>query len=263
MRVGVCLTVVSLVLVPQAPVTQQSLDRHFEGLNGTFVLLDGTTGEYVRHNPQRARERFAPCSTFKVPRTAILLESRVAPDPTFTLQYDPALRQPSNWAKDFSLAGAFKASALWYYQTMAQRVGMQAERQFIEQFRYGNADGSGGIAEVGNPFWVDGSLRVSADEQVEFLQRFYEGRLGLSDRTTRLTKEVMVAEETSSWRLSAKTGACQPKGQDTSNRYVGYVEKPKAVHYFALQIGAPDYGDAYSERIPIARAIFKERGVLD
>jgi beta-lactamase class D len=44
---------------------------------------------------------------------------------------------------------------------------------------------------------------------------------------------------------------------------VGYVEKAKAVHYFSLQIGAPDYGRAYSQRIPIARAILTELGVLN
>src|SRR5439155_24369942 len=39
-----------------------------------------------------------------------------------------------------------------------------------------NADVSGGIDDAGNPFWVDGSLRVSADEQVEFLRRLHDGR---------------------------------------------------------------------------------------
>jgi beta-lactamase class D len=263
MRVACVLAVISLVLAPETPVAQVSFERHFEGLNGTFVLLNGATGEYIRHNPQRARERFAPCSTFKIPHTAILLESGVAPDPSFTLKYDPTLRQPSNWAKDFNLAEAYKASALWYYQQMARRVGMLEERRFIERFRYGNADVSGGIDEAGNPFWVDGSLRVSADEQVEFLRRLHDGQLGLSERTTRLTKEVMVAQETLSWRLSAKTGTCQPQGEDTSNWYVGYVEEAKTVHYFSLQIGVPDYGRAYSQRIPIARAILTELGVLD
>jgi beta-lactamase class D len=52
-------------------------------------------------------------------------------------------------------------------------------------------------------------------------------------------------------------------GRDTSNWYVGYVEKAKTVHYFALQIGAPDYGRTYSERILVARAILTELGVLD
>jgi beta-lactamase class D len=250
----------------QGPATSPgavALARHFDDLNGTFVLLNGSTGEYIRYNPTRAGQRFAPCSTFKIAHTAILLESATAPDPTFTLKYDPALKQPANWARDFDLRGAFGASALWYYQVLAQKLGIARERRFVERLQYGNADTSGDVDRTGNPFWVDGSLRISANEQVEFLRRFYEGRLGLSERTTQLTKEIMVAQSGDSWRLSAKTGACQPTGEDTSNWYVGYVEKASATYYFALQMGAKDYGRAYSERVPISRAILTELGILN
>ena len=72
----------------------------------------------------------------------------------------------------------------------------------------------------------------------------------------------MLADETASWRLSAKTGACQPEGEQTSNWYVGYVEKSGAVYYFALQLGAPDYGRAFKERIPLTRKILTELGIL-
>jgi len=252
-----------ILLVPSISAQQQpDLARHFAGLDGTFVMLDASTGKYVRHNPKRAQERFAPCSTFKVPNTAILLESGAATGPDATVKYDPSLKQPEQWARDFDLRGAFKASALWYYQALSRRAGIDTLRRFVDRFDYGNRDVSGGIERTGHPFWIDGTLRISADEQVEFLKRFYEGRLELSERTTTLTKEIMVVEETPSWRLSAKTGACRPKGAQTSNWYVGYVEKGSAVYYFALQIGAKDFGRAYEGRIAISRAILTDLGVL-
>jgi beta-lactamase class D len=224
-RATLLIFVVPVLLGIQLPRISPDLSGHFKGLNGTFVLLNATTGEYIRHNPSRAAQRFAPCSTFKIPHTAILLETGAAPDPTYTLKYDPALKQPVNWARDFDLTGAFKASALWYYQTLARRVGLDVEERLLQQFQYGNHDVSGGLDRPGTPFWVDGSLAISADEQIEFLRKLYGGHLQLSERTTRLTKAIMVAEETPRWRLSAKTGACQPQGHDTSNWYVGYVEK--------------------------------------
>ena len=260
---SVILFALALLLSPQSSPTTPDLRHHFEGLNGTFVVLRGSTNEYIRHNPVRAAERFAPCSTFKVPHTAMLLESGVVPDPTYTLKYDSALKQPVNWARDFDLRSAFKESALWYYQVMARQLGIAGERRYVDRFQYGNMVTSGGLDEMGNPFWVDGSLRISANEQVQYLQRFFEGKLGLSERTTAMTKGVMVVEETPPWRLSAKTGACQPRGEDTSNWYVGYVEREADVYYFALQMGAKDYGRAYSERIPISRAILKELGILN
>ena len=243
--------------------TSTDLSSHFGDLDGTFVLLDGRSGAYVRHNPARAARRFAPCSTFKVPNTAILLESGIVADPAETLAYDPALKQPKQWARDFDLPGAFKASALWYYRAQARLAGMDVERRWVERFAYGNTDVSGGLDGATGPFWVDGTLRISANEQVEFLRRFREGRLGLSERTTRLTKAIMVADQSPTWSLSAKTGACRPAGEQTANWYVGYVERGADVHYFALQIGADDYGRAYRERVAIARRILPALGVLE
>ena len=238
----------------------RDLSGYFAGLNGTFVLLDAASGRYVRYNADRANQRFAPCSTFKIPHTAILLESKAARDPAHTLKYDASFNQPATWARDFDLRSAFKASALWYYQQMALKLGLESEQRFLQQFRYGNADASGGLQA---PFWVDGSLRISPNEQVEFLRAFYEEQIGLSQRTTRLTKEIMLAEETPAWRLSAKTGACRPDGEETSNWYVGYVEKNENVFYFAIQLGASEYGRAYEERIPITRRILTDLGILD
>jgi len=263
MRLALVLSLLASAIGLQQTTRAPDLAPFFGDLAGTFVLLNSATGEYIRHNPARAAERFAPCSTFKIPHTAILLESGVAPDPGYTLSYDPALKQAQNWARDFDLTGAYKASALWYYLALARRVGMPAEQRFVAQFGYGNSDTSGGLDGKAGPFWVDGSLKVSANEQVQFLRRFYEGRLGLSDRTTTMTKAIMRADETPRWRLSAKTGACRPAGEQTSNWYVGYVEKSGTVHYFALQMGAADYGRAYSERIPIARKILTELGILN
>jgi beta-lactamase class D len=231
-------------------------------VDGTFVLLNGRTGEYTRYNSERAATRFPPCSTFKIPNTAILLESGVAPDAEYLVKYDPALKQTSDWAKDFTLRSAFKASAAWYYQVLARRAGMAVERRFVEELNYGNHDTRGGLETMGSPFWIDGTLRISADEQVTFLRRFYEGQVGLSERTTRLTKEIMRAETTPTWTLSAKTGACQPTGEDTTNWYVGYVEKGDDVYYFALEMGDKTFGRAFSERVSKTREILTDLGVL-
>jgi beta-lactamase class D len=258
------LPVLIVLIAVEGDASAQDLSRHFIGIQGTFVLLNGQTGDYIRHNSQRAAERFAPCSTFKIPNSAILLESGAAPYPEYVLPYDPALNQTiREWARDHSLRSAFKSSVLWYYQALARRVGLPTLNRFVKQFTYGNQNTSGGLDTTGVPFWVDGSLRISADEQVEFLKRFHEGRLRLSTRTTALTKQIMIAEDTPRWRLSAKTGACQPKGEDVVLWYVGSVERAGSVSYFALNMGDTNYDRLFSERVTKARAILTELGILD
>ena len=264
MLAALLLASLAVLLGPLQGAVTPDLSSHFTGLDATFVLLDGVTGKYTRHDPARAERRFPPCSTFKVPHTAMLLESGIVPAATGgALPYDPSLQQPAQWARDFDLTGAFKASALWYYRAQARRLGMDAEARYVRHLEYGNMDTSGGLDGQDGPFWVDGSLRISADEQVEFLQRLHDGRLGLSPRTSALTREIMLVEETPRWRLYAKTGACRPRGEQTSNWYVGFVEKGAATYFFALQIGADDYGRAYAERVPTTRRVLASLGILD
>jgi beta-lactamase class D len=254
----------ALALAAAAPAAAQDLSKHFQGIDGTFVLLDGQTGAFTRWNAPRADQRFAPCSTFKIPNTAILLETGAAPDPEFVVKYDPALKASREaWRQDHTLRSAYRESVLWYYHALAKKAGLPAEARLVKQFGYGNADTSGGVAGD-RPFWIDGTLRISANEQVAFLKRLHDGQLGLTPRTTQLTKEIMLAEQTPRWTLRAKTGACQPApDRAVTLWYVGYVEKPAGVWYFALELGDKAYDPLMAQRVTKARAILTDLGVLN
>ena len=115
---------VGLLVLTGSPGFAQDLSKHFDGITGTFVLLNAQTGAYVRHNPERAAQRFAPCSTFKIPHTAVLLETGIAPDPEFVVKYDPAYKQEGAWARDHTLRSAYRVSALWYFRVLGSRVGL-------------------------------------------------------------------------------------------------------------------------------------------
>ena len=256
------LAVAALGLIAH-PAAAQDLSRHFQGIEGTFVLLDGQTGAFTRWNAARADKRFAPCSTFKIPNTAILLETGAAPDPEFLVKYDPALKASREaWRKDHTLRSAYKDSVLWYYHALSRKAGMPAEARLVKQFAYGNTDTGGGVSGE-RPFWIDGSLRISANEQVAFLKRLHENRLGLSERTARLTKEIMIAEQRPEGILRAKTGACNPAGDgQVTLWYVGYVEKPAGVWYFALELGDKDFDRLFPIRVSKAREILADLGIL-
>jgi beta-lactamase class D len=252
-----------LCVVAAMPAAGQDLSRHFQGVDGTFVLLDGQTGVFTRWNAARADRRFAPCSTFKIPNTGILLETGAAADADAVVKYDPALKASREvWRQDHTLRSAYRESVLWYYHALAKQAGLPAAARLVKQFGYGNADTRGGVAGD-RPFWIDGSLRISANEQVAFLQRLHQNRLGLSERTARLTKAIMIAEERPEGTLRAKTGACHPTGDaQVTLWYVGYVEKPAGVWYFALELGDTAYDPLMAQRVPKARAVLADLGIF-
>lgn len=145
-----------------------------------------------------------------------------------------------------------------YYRELARRTGHQRMQSYVDRFSYGNRDISGRI----DGFWLSGSLRISAEEQVDFLYRFYFGKLGISERSTRITKEMLVLEETPAYKLSGKTGWAGLGEPGTQIGWlVGYLEKNDRVYPFALNIDIETNAHA-ALRIPIAKAIFQQAGLV-
>ncbi|HYW08740.1 MAG TPA: penicillin-binding transpeptidase domain-containing protein [Longimicrobium sp.] len=241
------------------------LGRFFAGIQGTFVLLDARTGRTVRYNPERARTRFPPASTFKIPNTLIALETGIASGPDFPLARDSTVAPrrewwPAAWTRNHTLGTALSNSVVWYYQELARRIGPERMQARVDRFGYGNRDISGGIDE----FWLTGGLRISPDEQAEFLRRFYNGELGASERSTQTAKTLLVLEETPEYRLSGKTGWAglgDPNAPQVG-WLVGYLERGKEVYFFATNIDIRTSEDAKA-RLAITKAILGELGLLE
>jgi beta-lactamase class D len=244
---------------------QPDLAPLFGDVCGTFVLLDLRTGERVVHDEERARTRFLPASTFKIPNTLIALEAGVANGADFSLAWDSVVapRQewwPSSWARDHTLRTALPGSVVWFYQELARRIGAERMRDHLERFGFGNRDISGGIDQ----FWLTGGLRISAEEQVDFLRRFLLGELGVSGPTARLLRELLVLEETPAYRLSGKTDWAGLGVDDAAEIgwLVGWLERGEDVYVYALNIDIEKPADA-AARMRITKAILAELGLLD
>ncbi|HAP26864.1 MAG TPA: class D beta-lactamase [Achromobacter sp.] len=235
-----------------------------EQVEGTFVLLDGQTGAFQRYNAARADKRYLPASTYKIPNSLIALETGVAKDKDFEIAWDSKRnpRQPwwpAAWAQNHTLETALQNSAVWYYQEVARRIGAERMQAYVDRFNYGNRDISGGIDQ----FWLTGALRISANEQVEFLRRFYVNQFGLSERTVKMTKDILVLEQTPDYRLSGKTGWAgfgEPGATQTA-WLVGYLERQGDVFYFALNVDVKKSQDA-AARMKIVRGVFGDLGLL-
>jgi len=254
----------------QTMVTRSSARRSdaFRGFVGTFVVINDDGSFDVRYNAERSDIRFSPCSTFKLPFAAMFLETGIVSGPRTLLKYDDRYAsdarlsaQPAS-AHDQTLTTAFHESANWYFDTLSRSLDESVLERFTTMFRYGNASVRGG-AERGS-YWYDGQLRISANEQVRFLRRLHNGELGLTARTTALVRQIAQIETTPNWRLAAKTGACQARGEDTTTHwYLGWVERPGNTYYFALQFEANGFDRALRERVPIARGLLTQLHLLD
>ena len=102
-------SLVALAFIVQTNTQRPDLAHYFTGLDATFVLLNGKTNQYIRYNTARADQRFAPCSSFKIPHTALLLESGIAPDADLLAVKACWHRRPGTseaWCSSWTLAKA-------------------------------------------------------------------------------------------------------------------------------------------------------------
>ena len=247
--------------------TQPDLASYFKPYPaGAFVLYDLKRNRYVRHDEARCRERFSPYSTFKIPNSLIGLDTGVITDAEFRIKWDekkyPAFNRDtlpfSAWWQDHTLRTAFKRSVVWYYRELALKVGEKRMKEYVDKLDYGNEDASGPL----NNFWLRSTLKISADEQVEFLKRLYKEELPVSKRSVSVLKEIMTLEETPDYRLSGKTGG-GPLGEGRFlGWFVGYLETKDGTYFFATEIEGPPYLSIRDERIALTKRILAGLGHL-
>jgi bla regulator protein BlaR1/beta-lactamase class D len=246
-----------------APIQAQDLSRFFKNTEGAFVLYDLKTHRYLRHNPTRCQQRLTPHSTFKIPNSLIGLETGVIANADFVIPWDRKMYPPEQavieeWNRDHNLRSAIKYSVVWYYRELAKRVGEARMKKMMKSLNYGNQDISGGI----DRFWLNSSLKISANEQVEFLKKLYTETLPVSQRSMNIVKDILVLEKTTEYTLSGKTGG-GPRGNGLYlGWFVGYLQTKDNVYFFAINVDGDSFAAVREVRTKITRQILTELGYL-
>ena len=240
-------------------VHRADFERHFDqaGVTGVFLAYEPHTGNFLTNDAERARTAFIPASTYKIFNSLVALETGVLADEHFTLTWDGIDRGWSEWNQDHDMRSAIKYSAVWFYQEVARRIGAERMQHHVDAAGYGNRDISGGIDQ----FWLEGGLRISPYEQINFLRRLYDGDLPFSPRTMDIVKDVLLFEKTETYTLRAKTG-WGSRFSPQVGWFVGYVERDPKPLFFALNLDIVEEQDAEA-RIAITRRILGDLGMLD
>jgi beta-lactamase class D len=197
-------------------------------VEGAFVLYDLSNDTYIYHNRERCTERFLPASTFKVMNALIALETGVVVGADEVIEWDGIDRGYAPWNQDHTLATAMEYSVVWYYQEVARRIGRERMQEYVDLVEYGNRDITGDL----DTFWLEGGLRISAEEQVEFLRQLYEGELPFSGGSMNTVREMIVVEEGEGYKLSGKTGWAS-RVEPQTGWFVGYLELEDRACVFA------------------------------
>ncbi|MGL4524357.1 MAG: class D beta-lactamase [Spirochaetia bacterium] len=197
-------------------------------INATFILYD--SDRLVSANVERAKTPFIPASTFKIPHSLIGLTTAVIPDEESLFYiYDGSPVYLSSWARDMNLADAIQTSNVLAYQHLARLIGSKRMKEHLQKLNYGNKE----VGNVIDIFWLEGPLKISAIEQVEFLKRLANKTLPYPSEIQVMVAEIIEIDRSKDWILYGKTGWSTI---DNIGWFVGWLEKGKSIYPFAFNM---------------------------
>ncbi|MGD1857158.1 MAG: class D beta-lactamase [Leptolyngbyaceae cyanobacterium] len=243
--------------------TETEFSQHFQdnGVEGSIVVYDRNQDKTYQHNPERNNTQFLPASTFKILNSLIALETGVVANDVAVFTWDGVERTIPAWNRDLNMRMAFNFSAVWFYQVIARRVGHRRMQQWVTATDYGNQQI--GAPEDIDVFWLEGELRITPQEQIQFLRRLYDNDLPFSKDAIATVKDIMIVEKTPDYIIRAKTGWAILGGPDSEQIgwYVGYVEQNDNTYFFATNIDIRDEDDPQA-RETLTRLSLKTLGLL-
>lgn len=231
-------------------------------LEGSILLFDFQKEKYYSNDLEWAKTERLPASTFKIPNTIIALETGAIESDSSMFIWDGKPRAMKVWEKDMNLDEAFQVSCVPCYQEVARTIGYDRMKQYLGRFNYGNMEFT---PRTIDQFWLEGKSGISQYQQIDFLERFYHDGLGVSERTTKLAKKIMVIDEEEKYTLSGKTGWSVSGNQD-NGWFVGYVEVGQKVYFFATNVNPKperNMDDFGAKRIDATKAALKEAGLIN
>lgn len=205
------------------------------GLDGCIVIYDAARERWIYSDESKAKIGTIPASTFKILNSLIALREG-AIDENEYLRWDGVDKRfkgqsVKSWNSDMNLEWAFRNSAVWFYVELSKRIPRSVYGRYLQACGYGNLD----LSEGGDDFWNYGPMKVTPQNQVEFLVRLRARDLPFAEKDIDLIKALMVMASNDSYTLSGKSGWGIQGGADIG-WLVGYLEKGHEVYFFATRI---------------------------
>lgn len=244
-RTGIVALVITLLSAcsPNNVQSDESLAKFFKdaGVEGTFGMFDNGKGNFSIYNVVRFRDSaYLPASTYKIINSLIGIETGVVIDTNVVFKWNGAASGRQECDRDMPMNDAFRISCPPWYQELARRIGKDTMQHWIDTLGYGQRYNKFKIQNNLDTFWLDNSLKVTADEQLGVAKRLYFDQLPFQKRSQRLVRGMMLQEKNANYSLSYKTGWGFTENGHSLAWIVGWIEENQHPYFFVLQIEHPD-----------------------
>ncbi|MBI1307827.1 MAG: class D beta-lactamase [Bacteroidetes bacterium] len=201
-------------------------------MKGIILIYNPANQMYFTNDSTGWQHGTLPASTYKIVNSIIGLEAGAIPDTSYIFKWDGKPRRLPQWEEDMTLPKAYKVSCVPCYQELATRIGVERMQHFIDTFQYGKISVTD--SNLTN-FWLEGEAQVSPFDQLQLLQKLFEKRLPISERTHSRMMSVMTLEQNDSLTFFGKTGWAIRNGENTG-WFVGALKNKSGFWYFATRV---------------------------
>ena len=234
-------------------ISNLELSNAFHGYEGSFVLYNSRENSWSVYDPDNARKRISPNSTYKIYDALLGLESGVISPESSVISWNGEACPFEAWEGDQDLNSAMKNSVNWYFQSIDSQLGSDSIKSFLHTIQYGNQQ-TGSDMDL---YWTDSSLKISPLEQVELLKKFNENEFHFSPDNISAVKKALQLSSSDAGNFFGKTGTGRINNRDVNGWFVGYVETSDNTYYFSVNIKA-DSNASGSAAAKIAMSVLSD-----
>ncbi len=220
-------------------IQKPDLKKFYDEFNvtGMIVINDITDRKTILYNDSLLYQSVSPASTFNILLALIGLHEGFLKDEHSVLMRGD-IKYTSRFGGDTcSLEEGFANNRDWFFIRLSSLIGKEKMTSWLHKLKYGNES----IKGEENRFWINGELAITPEQQIEFIQKFYNEGLPFSKNEFRIVKKMMWQKELNGLKIYGKRGSNK---LETEKRYtgwfVGYIESNSKVYFFTSFIESPD-----------------------
>ena len=231
-------------------------------VEGSIVIYDLKDDKYYSNDFPWAKKGNLPASTFKITNSIIALETGTVENDSTVFKWNGEKRRLKNWEQDLFFRDAFHFSCVPCYQEVARKIGVKNMTEYLNKLEYGSMKVDSTNIDV---FWLEGESQISQFQQIDFLKRFYQSELPISERTEEIMKRMMIIEDNNNYTLRGKTGWSIRNGNN-NGWFVGYIETRNKIYFFASNVEPKDQFDMdmfQMIRKDLTFKAFEEMGIIE
>jgi beta-lactamase class D len=261
---GLIISIALTACSPNNVTVDNSLQKYFDAnkVSGCFGMFDNGQGKFTIYNlPRYGDSAYLPASTFKIVNSLIGIETGVVQDTNSVIAWDSVSSARPECDRDLTMWDAFRLSCPPWYQKMARRIGRSKMQLWLDSLGYAQRYKKFVIGDNLDIFWLDNSIKVTADEQLGLVKKLYFDQLPFQKRSQRIVRSMMLWENNTLYKLSYKTGWGYTEKDHSLAWVVGWIEENNHPYFFVLQIETPDKkADIGVIRMQMLKDILKQYG---